>query len=73
MHQVKNGNDWHFDLKANIGLDAESGLVHTDIGTTGNVSHVTQAHAPLHSDEVVAMGDAGYQPVEKREENLGNA
>ena len=50
---------------------AASGLVHTVIGTAGNVSDVTQAHALLHGAEVAAMGDAGYQGVEKREENLG--
>ena len=52
-------------------MDAASGLVHTLIATAGNVSDVTQAHALLHGDEVAAMGDAGYQGVEKREENLG--
>jgi IS5 family transposase len=72
MHQSKKGNDWHFGLKAHIGVDAASGLVHTVIATAGNVSDVTQAHALLHGDEVAAMGDAGYQGVEKREENLGN-
>jgi IS5 family transposase len=69
MHQSKKGNDWHFGLKAHIGVDSASGLVHTVIGTAGNVSDVTQAHALLHGDEVAAMGDAGYQGVEKREEN----
>ena len=71
MHQSKKGNDWRFGLKAHIGVDAASGLVHTVIGTAGNVSDVTQAHALLHGAEVAAMGDAGYQGVEKREENLG--
>jgi IS5 family transposase len=32
---------------------------------------VTQAHALLHGDEVAALGDAGYQGVEKRRENIG--
>ena len=73
MHQSKKGNDWHFGMKAHIGVDAASGLVHTLIGTAGNVSDVTQAHALLHGDETAALGDAGYQGVEKREENLGKA
>ncbi len=72
MHQSKKGNDWHFGLKAHIGVDSASGLLHTVIGTAGNVSDVTQAHALLHGDEVAAMGDAGYQGVEKREEDLGS-
>ena len=29
MHQTKKGNQWHFGMKAHIGVDAESGLVHT--------------------------------------------
>ena len=43
MHQSKKGNDWHFGLKAHIGVDAASDLVHTPIGTASNVSDVTQA------------------------------
>ena len=71
MHQSKKDNDWHFGMKAHIGVDAASGLVHTVVGTAGNVSDVTQAHALLHGDEVAAFGDAGYQGVEKRAENIG--
>lgn len=73
MHQSKKGNDWHFGLKAHIGVDAASGLTHTVVVTAGNVGDVTQAHALLHGDEVAALGDAGYQGVEKREENQGKA
>lgn len=70
MHQAKKGNQWHFGMKAHIGADAESGLVHTVIGTAANVNDVTQAGALLHGDETDAFGDAGYQGVEKRAENL---
>jgi IS5 family transposase len=69
MHQTKKGNQWHFGMKAHIGVDAESGLTHTVVTTAANVSDVTQAHALLHGDETTAFGDAGYQGVEKREEN----
>jgi IS5 family transposase len=41
MHQTKKGNQWHFGMKAHIGVDAESGLVHTVIGTAANVCDVT--------------------------------
>jgi transposase, IS5 family len=71
MHQSKKGNDWHFGMKAHVGVDATSGLVHTLIGTAGNVADVTQAGALLHGDEIAALGDAGYQGVEKRAENQG--
>jgi IS5 family transposase len=69
MHQTKKGNQWHFGMKAHIGADAESGLVHTVVTTAANVSDVTQAHALLHGEETTVFGDAGYQGVEKREEN----
>lgn len=70
MHQTKKGNQWHFGMKAHIGVDAQSGLVHTLVGTAANVHDVTQAQALLHGDETDVFGDAGYQGVEKREENL---
>jgi IS5 family transposase len=71
MHQTKKGNQWHFGMKAHIGVDAESGLVHTVIGTAANVNDVTQAGALLHGDEEDAFGDAGYRGVHKREEAQG--
>lgn len=73
MHKSKKGNDWHFGMKAHVGVDAASGLVHTVIGTAGNVADVTHAHALLHGDETAALGDAGYQGVEKRPDNSGKS
>ena len=70
MHQTKKGNQWHFGMKAHIGVEAQSGLVHSVIGTAANVHDVTQAQALLHGEETDVFGDAGYQGVEKREENL---
>ena len=69
MHQVKKGNQWHFGMKAHIGVDLDSGLVHTVLTTPANVNDVTQAHGLLHGQETVALGDAGYQGVAKRPEN----
>ncbi len=68
MHQTKKGNQYYFGMKAHIGVDADSGLVHTVVGTAANVHDVTQAHAALHGEETAAFGDAGYQGVAKREE-----
>ena len=68
MHQTKKGNQWHFGMKAHIGTDAESGLVHTVVGTAANVNDVTQAHALVHGEESDVFADAGYQGVQKREE-----
>ncbi|MBK8319057.1 MAG: IS5 family transposase [Betaproteobacteria bacterium] len=69
MHQSKKGKQWHFGMKAHIGVDTHSGLVHTVIGTAGNISDVTQAQALLHGAEEAAFGDAGYQGIENREES----
>jgi len=69
MHQTKKGNQWHFGMKAHIGVDAHSGLTHTVVTTPANAADVSQAHALLHGEEADAFGDAGYQGVEKREEN----
>lgn len=69
MHQTRKGKQWHFGMKAHIGVDAQSGLVHTLIGTAANVSDVTQAQGLLHGEEAAVFGDAGYQGVEKRAEN----
>ena len=71
MHQTKKGNQWHFGMKAHIGVDADSGLVHTVIGTAANVSDVTQGHGLLHGKESVVFADAGYQGAEKRDEASG--
>jgi transposase, IS5 family len=71
MHQAKKGEQWHFGMKAHIGVDAESGLVHSVIGTAANVGDVTQAGALLHGQETVAFGDAGYRGVDKRAEAQG--
>jgi len=71
MHQTKKGNQWFFGMKAHIGVDAQSGLVHAVIGTAANVSDITQAGALLHGDEADAFGDAGYRGVHKRQEAEG--
>ncbi|MBN3751256.1 IS5 family transposase [Burkholderia sp. Se-20373] len=71
MHQTKKGNEWHFGMKAHIGVDAESGLVHSVVGTSANVADVSQAHALLHGHEEEAFGDAGYIGVDKRDEMKG--
>ena len=67
MHQTKKGNQWFFGLKAHIGVDRDSGLVHTVVTTAANVSDVTQTHALLHGKEKTVFADAGYTGADKRE------
>jgi IS5 family transposase len=71
MHQTKKGNQWYFGLKAHIGTDAESGLVHSVIATAANVADINVAAALLHGQETAAFGDAGYQGIDQREEARG--
>lgn len=66
MKQSKKGNQWYFGMKAHIGVDADSGLVHTVRGTAGNVNDVLEANTLLHGEELEAWGDAGYQGAAKR-------
>jgi len=68
MHQTKKGNQWHFGLKAHIGVDKDSGLVHTLTTTAANVSDISQTPALLHGQESAVWADAGYVGVEKRED-----
>lgn len=71
MHQTKKGNQWYFGMKAHIGVDSASGLVHTVVGTAANVTDINVAGALLHGEEHVAFGDSGYQGVHKRAEAAG--
>ncbi|WP_313025666.1 IS5 family transposase [Pseudomonas lopnurensis] len=71
MHQTKKGNQYYFGMKAHIGADAESGLVHSVVGTAANVADVTQVDKLLHGEENMVGADAGYTGVEKRPEHEG--
>jgi transposase, IS5 family len=66
MKQSRKGQQWYFGMKAHIGVDAESGLVHTVRGTAGSVNDVIEANSLLHGQESDAFGDAGYQGAGKR-------
>ena len=71
MHQAKKGNQYYFGMKAHIGVDDESGLVHSVVGTAANVADVTQVDKLLHGEENMVGADAGYTGVEKRPEHEG--
>jgi IS5 family transposase len=72
MHSSKKGNQWYFGMKAHIGVDADSGLVHTVRGTSGHVSDISEGNTLLHGQESIAFGDAGYQGIEKRPDANSN-
>lgn len=69
-HQVKKGNEWHFGYKAHIGVDKDSGLIHTLKVTAANVHDVTMTSKLLTGEETVVYGDSGYLGAEKREDAI---
>ena len=73
MHQTRKGSQWYFGMKAHIGADAESGLVHTVTTTAANMADITETAALLHGEEQTVFADAGYTGAEKREELQGLA
>ena len=68
MHQTKKGNQWHFGMKAHIGVDVASGVVHTLTGTAANEADINQTAALLHGQETAVFADAGYTGAGKRPE-----
>ncbi len=68
MHQTKKGNQWYYGMKAHIGADRDSKLVHTVVVTAANVGDITKTSELLHGEESQVHADAGYTGVEKRPE-----
>ena len=71
MHQTKKGQQWYFGMKAHIGVDENTGLVHTVVSTAANVADVTEVANLLHGKEQHVFGDAGYTGAEKRAPKRG--
>jgi transposase, IS5 family len=60
MSSSKKGNQWYFGMKAHIGVDAESGLVHTAGATTGKVHDAKVFDRLIREDDAAVYGDKGY-------------
>ncbi len=69
MHQTRKGNQWYFGMKAHIGVDVASGVVHTVVGTAANEADINQTGALLHGREEAVFADAGYTGADKRPEH----
>jgi IS5 family transposase len=61
MHQTKKGSQWQFGMKAHIGVEAESGLVHTVTATAAYEADVNQVAELLHGNEEYVYADSGYR------------
>ena len=69
-HSAKKGNTWHFGYKAHIGVDKDSGIVHSFEVTAANVHDVTQVPKLLTGEEEVVYGDSGYLGSDNRENSV---
>src|SRR5450755_483845 len=61
MHQTKKGNQWYFGMKAHVGVDSKTKLVHTVVATAANVADATVLPELLHGEERRVWGDQGYR------------
>src|SRR5215207_7993310 len=66
---TKNANQWHFGMKAHIGVDIASGVVHSLAGTAANEADITQMATVLHGQEEAVFADAGYTGADQRPEH----
>lgn len=67
MHQTRKGKQWYFGMKAHIGVDVDSGRVHSVVGTAANVHDLTPVARLLHGAETHVHADAGYTGIERRD------
>lgn len=66
MSQSKKGNQWYFGMKAHIGVDAQSGLVHTARMTTGRVHDAKVMDQLIREDDQAVFADKGYVSEKKK-------
>lgn len=67
MHQSKKGNQWYFGMKLHIGVDSQSGLIHSASVTAGNVHDSQELPNLLHGEETRLYGDSAYRGEKQRE------
>lgn len=65
MSSTKKNDQWHFGAKAHIGVDADSGAVHTVAASTAKVHDSQMLDALLHGEEEGVLGDGAYASQEK--------
>ena len=61
LHQTKKGNQYYFGAKAHIGVDSNSGMVHSVCTSAASVHDKHMLADLLHGDEKKVWGDGGYQ------------
>jgi IS5 family transposase len=68
MKQTQKGNEWYFGMKAHIGADAGTGMIHSASFTGANIHDIEEARKLVRPDDDFAFGDAGYTGIAKRKE-----
>ena len=61
MHQTKKGNAWYFGMKAHVGVDSKTKIIHTAVATAANVADSTVLSDLLHGEETRVWGDQAYK------------
>ena len=61
MHQTKKGNQWYFGMKAHLGVDSRSKLIHAVVATPANAADSTVLPDLLHGKETRVWGDQAYR------------
>jgi len=61
MHQTKKGNQWFFGMKAHVGVDSKTNIIHTAVATAANVADSTVLPDLLHGEETRVWGDQAYR------------
>ena len=61
MHQTKKGNQWYFGMKAHVGVDSKTKIIHTAVATAANVADSTVLADLLHGEETRVWGDQAYR------------
>jgi len=61
MHQTKKGNQWYFGMKAHVGVDSSTKLIHSAVATAANVADARMLPELLHGNETKVWGDAAYR------------
>src|SRR5205814_10128308 len=61
MHQTKKGKQWYFGMKAHVGVDSKTKIIHTAVATAANVADSVVLRDLLHGEETRAWGDQAYR------------
>ena len=61
MHQTRKGKQWYFGMKAHVGVDSKTKIIHTAVATAAKVSDVAILPDLLHGEETRVWGDGAYQ------------